>query len=136
MTNFRHRVIWALIGHYGFVIRHCPLGRLFFPDFIVELNVSGDYIRHGIIFALGSGDLDFAHFEAVAVNIQVMVPWRHWTGGKSDDHKTSFGIDHGHLARRAQIGIDDGFGRLAPGGRGGIGRRLVMNATGQQQGRA
>ena len=26
---------------------------LFFPDFIVELDVSGGYIRHRIIFALG-----------------------------------------------------------------------------------
>ncbi len=109
---------------------------LFFPDFIVELDVSGGYIRHRIIFALGSGDLDFAHFQAVAVNTQAMVRLRHGTGRKTDDHKTGFGIDHCHPARRPQIGLDDGFGLLAPDRRGGIGRWLVMNATGQQQGRA
>ena len=109
---------------------------LFFPDFIVEPDVSGDDIRHRVIFALGSVDLDFAHFQAVAVNTQAMVRLRHGTGRKTDDNKTGFGIDQSHPARRPQIGLDDGFGLLAPGRRDGIGRRLVMNATGQQQGRA
>ena len=42
--------------------------------------------------------LSFAHFQAVAVNIEAMIGLRHGTRRKTEDNKTGFGVDHGDQA--------------------------------------
>src|SRR5271168_4123777 len=84
------------------------VGILLHLGYIVELDVSGDYIRHRVTLVLGAGDGGFAHLHAVAVDIQVLARLRQGSGRETDDNETGFGIDHGDLACRPQIGFDDG----------------------------